>query len=79
MADVGHCWWRGQEPTSSTPIKKAVGKTDSRQKVGSNSKKLAVAAMARSKTAAMAMVNQDGDAKPVEMGTGIRQKGACHT
>eukprot|EP00957_Ditylum_brightwellii_P121241 9245638-Ditylum_brightwellii.AAC.1 len=44
-----------------------------------NSKKFAAAAMARSKTAAMVMANQDGDAKPVKMGMGSRQEGACHT
>jgi len=31
------------------------------------------------KTAAMAMANQDGDAKPVKTGMGSRQHGACHT
>eukprot|EP00957_Ditylum_brightwellii_P104671 7976467-Ditylum_brightwellii.AAC.1 len=73
MVDVGHCWQQRQEPTSSAPIEKAARKTGNRQRVSSNSKKLA---MSRSKTVVMAMANQDGNAKPVKMETGSRQQGA---
>eukprot|EP00957_Ditylum_brightwellii_P045232 3428845-Ditylum_brightwellii.AAC.1 len=76
MADVGHCWQQQQGPNSSTLIEKAVEKTDRRQRVSGNSKKLVAA---RSKTVAVAMANQYGDAKPVKTGTGSRQEGACHT
>eukprot|EP00957_Ditylum_brightwellii_P111603 8512436-Ditylum_brightwellii.AAC.1 len=79
MASIGHCWQQQQELTSSAPIEKDVGK---KARVGSNSKKLAAATTAastKSKTAAMAMANQDGDTKPVKTGMGSRQEGACHT
>eukprot|EP00957_Ditylum_brightwellii_P100932 7692686-Ditylum_brightwellii.AAC.1 len=43
-------------------------------RVGSNSKKFAVAAMARSKTAAMATTNQESDAKPFKKKQGAGKK-----
>eukprot|EP00957_Ditylum_brightwellii_P037021 2802956-Ditylum_brightwellii.AAC.1 len=65
---------------AALPLKRLLGRWQegsSRQRVAGNSNKLAM--VARSKTAAMAMTNQDGRAKPVEKETWSWQHGACHT
>eukprot|EP00957_Ditylum_brightwellii_P017795 1339692-Ditylum_brightwellii.AAC.1 len=80
MADVGHCWRQQQEPTSSAHIEGAARRHQKKAKIGGgggDEKLVAAAAKAtKSKTVAMAMASQDGDAKPIETGMGSRQQGA---